>query len=361
MTRSWIHHTRGRFVRQARVGLGDLREEHLSRQGFAGPVAMVYRTEGPNEVVRVEGEYRRREIDSADVVSVRRERSARRLAGAAVERGRRGRGQPAAPGDALPLPQPRRRSPLFRPSRQRRLRDRVRADRLRAGRLCLPAEIDDLPPSARRRATVSCLSSSRRSRSALPSTSRSAATRRSTRPCSTSRMSPITAGRRRRNTRCGSRRAAATTSILYRNDPLKTVGWKGDLFPLQVQHREHPADHVEPHSPRAVLLGDVRGAGFVVVSFVPQIAVADLDAEELPSYHRNIDMDEVILSHADGDPGGRRPGGFSFIPRKASCTAPPRKPAPPSTPSANPETCAHGPVSASIPISRSSRARHSRG
>jgi homogentisate 1,2-dioxygenase len=40
MMGSWIHFTRGRFVRQARVGLADLREEHLSRHGFAGPVAM---------------------------------------------------------------------------------------------------------------------------------------------------------------------------------------------------------------------------------------------------------------------------------------------------------------------------------
>ena len=47
MTRSWIHFTRGRFVRQARVGLGELREEHISRLGFAGPVAMLYRTDGP--------------------------------------------------------------------------------------------------------------------------------------------------------------------------------------------------------------------------------------------------------------------------------------------------------------------------
>jgi len=69
MTRSWIHFTRGRFVRQARVGLGDLREEHLSRQGFAGPVAMLYRADGPNEVVRFEGDYRPRQIDSADVVA----------------------------------------------------------------------------------------------------------------------------------------------------------------------------------------------------------------------------------------------------------------------------------------------------
>src|SRR5258708_30651860 len=53
--RSWIHQSRGQHVRQARVGLGDLREEHISRQGFFGPVAMIYREQGPNEVVRVEG------------------------------------------------------------------------------------------------------------------------------------------------------------------------------------------------------------------------------------------------------------------------------------------------------------------
>jgi len=52
MTRSWIHFTRGRFVRQARVGLGELREEHLSRQGFAGPVAMLYRTDGRIHTMR---------------------------------------------------------------------------------------------------------------------------------------------------------------------------------------------------------------------------------------------------------------------------------------------------------------------
>src|SRR5579864_7315997 len=71
MMRSWIHFTRGRFVRQARIGLDEagLREEHLSRHGFAGPVAMLYRTNGPNEIVRIEGEYRPRQIDSADVVA----------------------------------------------------------------------------------------------------------------------------------------------------------------------------------------------------------------------------------------------------------------------------------------------------
>jgi homogentisate 1,2-dioxygenase len=52
-----------------RVGLGELREEHLSRHGFAGPVAMLYCADGPNEVVRIEGNYRPRQIGSADVVA----------------------------------------------------------------------------------------------------------------------------------------------------------------------------------------------------------------------------------------------------------------------------------------------------
>jgi homogentisate 1,2-dioxygenase len=64
--RSWIHLARGRHVRQARVGLGDLREEHISRQGFFGPVAMIYREHGPNEVVRIEGTlHPRRVVDTA--------------------------------------------------------------------------------------------------------------------------------------------------------------------------------------------------------------------------------------------------------------------------------------------------------
>jgi hypothetical protein len=34
MTRSWIHFTRGRFVRQARVGLGDLRGRTFESAGL---------------------------------------------------------------------------------------------------------------------------------------------------------------------------------------------------------------------------------------------------------------------------------------------------------------------------------------
>src|SRR5258708_10799034 len=105
------------------------------------------------------------------------------------------------------------------------------------------------------------------------------------------------------------------TSILYRNDPLKIVGWKGDLFPSRFNVKSilpimSNRIHLAPSS-----WATFEADGFVVVSFVPQIAVADLEAEELPSYHRNIDMDEVILSHATDHPAGRRPAGLTFTPQ----------------------------------------------
>src|SRR5205807_6530752 len=109
--------------------------------------------------------------------------------------------------------------------------------------------------------------------------------------------------------------AGGHSSIFYRNDPMKVVGWKGDLFPFKLNVRNilpimSDRIHVPPSS-----WVTFEAAGFVVLSIVPQIAVADPEAEELPSYHRNIDMDEVMLTHADEDPKGRRPGGFSFTPQ----------------------------------------------
>ena len=52
----------------------------------------------------------------------------------------------------------------------------------------------------------------------------------------------------------------------------------------------------------------------MVISFVPQIAVADLNAEELPSYHRNVDNDESVFVHHD-ELGSRKPGMLSHTPQ----------------------------------------------
>jgi homogentisate 1,2-dioxygenase len=96
---------------------------------------------------------------------------------------------------------------------------------------------------------------------------------------------------------------------------MKVVGWKGDLFPFKLNVRNilpimSDRIHVPPSS-----WVTFEAPGFLVLSIPPQIAVADLEAEELPSYHRNIDMDEVMLSHADEDPSGRRPGSFRHTPQ----------------------------------------------
>src|SRR5438445_634367 len=197
MTRSWIHFTRGRFVRQARVGLGDLKEEHVSRQGFLGPVAMLYRTEGPNEIVRVEGDYRSRAVDSGDVVA------------------------------------PDRDDPR--------------------GEWLALLENDDV--------------------------------------------------------------VVGLSAIFYKNDPLQTVGWKGDLFPFRLNVRGIiPIMSDRLHVPPSSWV-TFEALGFCILTIPPMAAVSNPDAEELPSYHRNIDMDEVMLTHADENPAGRRPGMFRHTPQ----------------------------------------------
>jgi homogentisate 1,2-dioxygenase len=96
---------------------------------------------------------------------------------------------------------------------------------------------------------------------------------------------------------------------------LKVVGWKGDLFPFKLNIRSilpimSDRIHLAPSS-----WATFEAPGVAILSIVPQVAVSDLNAEELPAYHRNIDMDEVILSHADSDPAGRRPGIFRHTPQ----------------------------------------------
>jgi homogentisate 1,2-dioxygenase len=322
MMRSWVHFTRGRFVRQARVGLGDLREEHLSRQGFQGPVAMIYRTEGPNEVVRVEGDYRARNIDSADVVSgdaddprgdwqvllsnddvavgISRRRQAmpfcyRDVAGDLLYFVHRGSGTMATefgpiayePGDYILLPKgttfqhlPDDRDHIMlvveapAPIRMSEHENVGRHTPLDPTMLDVPDIVDYGRDYGRPRQAEYEV-----------------------------------------RLRHGFYPSGGHSSIFYKNDPLQAVGWKGDLFPFKLNIR-----HILPIMSDRIHLAPsswatFEAAGVAVLSFVPQIAVANLEAEELPSYHRNIDMDEVMLTHDDGNPSGRRPGGFRHTPQ----------------------------------------------
>ena len=105
------------------------------------------------------------------------------------------------------------------------------------------------------------------------------------------------------------------SSIFYKNDPLNVVGWKGDLFPFKFNVRSIlPIMSDRIHIPPSSWV-TFEAPGFCVLTIPPQIAVSDMQSEELPSYHRNIDMDEVMLGHADTDPAGRRPGMFRHTPQ----------------------------------------------
>ena len=92
------------------------------------------------------------------------------------------------------------------------------------------------------------------------------------------------------------------------------MGWKGDLFPYKLNIRDiipisSDRIHIAPSA-----WATFEANGFMVVTFVPQVAVADLNAEELPSYHRNVDYDESVFVHHD-DSGSRPPGMLSHTPQ----------------------------------------------
>jgi hypothetical protein len=123
---------------------------------------------------------------------------------------------------------------------------------------------------------------------------------RLSRPCYRCRTLPMLADAGRMEAADQARRRPHT-STFYRNNPMNVVGWKGDLVPIQAQCPRHPADHVGPHLPCPSAWVTFEAAGVVVLSFLPQIAVSDLNAEELPSHHRNIDMDAVTLAHTNDD------------------------------------------------------------
>jgi homogentisate 1,2-dioxygenase len=312
--RSWIHHARGRYVRQARVGLGDLREEHISRQGFFGPVAMIYREHGPNEIVRVEGPiYPRRVADTAraepadqhdprgipevmlsnaDVsIAVSRRMAAmpyayRDLDGDLLHFVHKGTGAFATefgrlayePGDYVLIPKGITFSLIPDPGDQLMLVVEAPA----------PLALTEHKQTGRHMPVDPTILS-------LPEL------------CDYGFPA-------RDEYELRVKLGGAQGSIFYRNNPLVSVGWKGDLFPYKLNIRDIiPISSDRIHvPPSAWCTFETRGA--IVVTFVPQVAVTDLNSEELPSYHRNVDNDESVFVHAD-EGGGRTIGMLSHVPQ----------------------------------------------
>lgn len=312
--RSWIHHAKGRHVRQARVGLGDLREEHISREGFFGPVAMIYREHSPNEVVRVEGTLQpRRVADTARVeptdqidprggpepmlfnadvtVSISRRTIAmpyayRNTDGDLLYFVHNGTGSfdtefgriPYEPGDYVLIPKGITFRQVPSPGDSQLLVIESPAplaltEHKQVGRhmpvdptvLTLPELTDYGIPAAN-------------------------------------------------EYELRVKHGGEHSSIFYRNRLLQSVGWKGDLFPFKLNIRDIiPISSDRIHVPPSSWC-TFEATGFAVITFIPQIAVADLNAEELPSYHRNVDYDESVFVHHD-ESSGRPPGTLSHTPQ----------------------------------------------
>lgn len=312
--RSWIHVARGRHVRQARVGLGELREEHISRQGFFGPVAMIYRTDGPNEILRVEGTlHPRRLVDTARLEPPDQTdpRGVPEIllanADVSIAISRRAQAMPFAyrntDGDLLYF-----------------VHEGSGSFATEFGQLAYePGDYVLIP-----KAVTFALNPTSDACRLLVIESRAPLTL--TEHVQVGRHMPIDptvltlpelcdygfAPRDAWELRV--KHGGVYSSVFYRNNPLQTVGWKGDLFPYKLNIRD-----IIPISSDRIHLAPSAWAtfeatGFIVVTFVPQMAVSDLNAEELPSYHRNVDYDETVFVHSDAS-GSRRPGMLSHTPQ----------------------------------------------
>ncbi len=312
--RSWIHLTRGRHVRQARVGLGELREEHISRQGFFGPVAMIYREHGPNEVVRIEGTlHPRRVVDTARVEP-------------SDQTDPRGRPEVLLSNADVSVAISRRRAAM--PFAYRNtdadllyfVHQGTGAFATEFGRLQYePGDYVLIPKGV----TFSLMPDAGDSHLLVIE---SPAPLTLTEHQQVGRHMPVDPTVLTVPELCDYgfpprdewelrvKHGGAHSSIFYRNNPLVSVGWKGDLFPYKLNIR----DIIPISSDRIHLAPSAwatfEASGFMVVTFVPQMAVADLNAEELPSYHRNVDYDESVFVHA-GASGARRPGTLSHVPQ----------------------------------------------
>lgn len=107
-------------------------------------------------------------------------------------------------------------------------------------------------------------------------------------------------------------------ALTYPFNPLDAEGWQGDLYPIRLNMRDIRAIH----SYRSPLVPSAYSTfvsdQFVVCSMVPHPAITDPEAIKLPSFHDNLDFDEIMFMH-DGDkthrPGIFRPGVMTHHPR----------------------------------------------
>lgn len=115
------------------------------------------------------------------------------------------------------------------------------------------------------------------------------------------------------------KRGGQYTSVFYDFCPMDVVGWHGSLSVLKLNVRDiRPLMSDRIHLPPSAHT-TFEAAGFVVCTFVPRPLEGDPSARRVPSYHRNIDYDEVFFTHSgeftlSGKPGSRPTGVMTLNP-----------------------------------------------
>jgi len=312
MKRSWIQYVRGKTNRQARVGgVGKMYEELFGRQGFSGPAAMLYHEKPPGELIRIEGNLGIRSIQTgkfeasdmadptadftvlasnSDVQIGLSQRKAdmpfafRNTDGDLLYFVHKGEGQFATefgpidyePGDYVLLP----KGTTFRH---------------------LPATEDGVFFVTQSVQPISFSEHEQVGRH-VPFDPTLI-----TVPDVTKYDWPD-----QEEWQVRIKHGGEYSSAFYPTNPMDLIGWKGDLFPFKINIRD-----IIPISSDRIHLAPSSWATFetekmMVVTFLPQVSVADLTTEELSSNHRNIDCDETIFIHHHPVIGG---GIFSHVPQ----------------------------------------------
>lgn len=109
------------------------------------------------------------------------------------------------------------------------------------------------------------------------------------------------------------------TSIFYDFYPMDVVGWHGSLSVLKLNVRDiRPLMSDRIHLPPSAHT-TFQASGVAVCTFVPRPLEGDPSARRVPSYHRNVDYDEVVFTHSgnftlSGKPGARPTGVITLNP-----------------------------------------------
>ncbi|MCY4386379.1 MAG: homogentisate 1,2-dioxygenase [Desulfurellaceae bacterium] len=310
--KSWIHFSKGQVPHQAHVGVGELKEDELGRQGFSGRVAELYHVNEPTGWTRIEGPLRPWDINSnelspsdqddprgvpltavynADVSIAISRRSApmpyyvRNADGDEIYFIHRGTGTfetefgPLAyePGDYIALP----KGVTYR---------------------VVPDGADNFFMLIESIAEVEFPDYGGLGRHAPFD------------PAVIQVPEPqVLQANGQQEWELRIKRESEYTSVYYPFHPLDVVGWKGDLFPFKMNIRDYrPIMSDRLHLPPSVHC-IFQAKGFVVCNFMPRPAESERDVERVPWYHRNIDYDEVVLVHAGTLLGAEVPPGTMLV------------------------------------------------